>query len=284
MRGAQALTGHLTREWLDSACDEQGHSLIDAMRAAGLEPHYALHAYRRPESIRAFIELHVEQGPVLDTERTTIGVVEGISGVFKWNVRLIGKADHAGTAPMELRSDALMGMVDFAHEIPRIIEEEGSDKSRITIGHVALKPGFPHTVPGEADFTIVGRDLDEEVMQKLARACERVLAAIARRHKLKFDYTEMSWLKPAHCDPRMIALIERKARELDFSHRLMPSGAGHDVQFFCGHTCAGMFFVPSVKGVSHAPDEWTHWSDCERGAQVLLECVMELASESWAGS
>jgi N-carbamoyl-L-amino-acid hydrolase len=279
MLGAQAMTGHLTREWLDSARDEHGHALKDAMLAVGLDPHDALHAYRRPEEIKAFLEIHVEQGPVLDMEKTTIGIVEGISGVFKWNCRLIGKADHAGTAPMHMRSDALMGMVDFAHEIQRIIDEEGTDKSRITIGHVACKPGFPHTVPGEVDFTIVGRDLDVGVMTALAEACERVLAAIARRHKLRFEYEQMSWLKPAHCDPKLMQLIEAKTRALDYSYKIMPSGAGHDVQFFCGHTKAAMFFVPSVGGVSHAPDEWTHWSDIERGTQLLLECVMELVCE-----
>lgn len=282
MLGAQAMTGHVTPEWLESAKDENGNLLSDAMRAAGFEPLGALHAYRRPESIHAFLEMHVEQGPVLDMEKTTIGIVEGISGVFKWNVRLMGKADHAGAAPMDKRSDALMGMVDFAHEIPRIIEEEGTDKSRITIGHLALKPGFPHTVPGEVDFTIVGRDLDEDVMRGLGDACRRVLSAIARRHKLKFEYEEMSWLQPAHCDKGIMDLIERKTQELGYSYKIMPSGAGHDVQFFCDHTKAGMFFVPSVKGVSHAPDEWTHWSDIERGAQLLLECVMELAAEEKA--
>ncbi|MCB2073816.1 MAG: Zn-dependent hydrolase [Novosphingobium sp.] len=282
MLGAQAMTGHVTLDWIDKATDERGYALKDAMTAAGLNPHDALHAYRRPEEIRAFLELHVEQGPVLDTERTTIGIVEGISGVFKWNCRLIGKADHAGTAPMDMRSDALMGMVDFAHEITRIIEEEGTDKSRITIGHVACKPGFPHTVPGEVDFTIVGRDLDNGVMEGLANACRRVLSAIARRHKLKFEYEEMSWLKPAHCDRDLMELIERKTKELGYSYKIMPSGAGHDVQFFCNHTRAAMFFVPSVHGISHAPDEWTHWSDCERGTQLLLECVMELACEERA--
>jgi beta-ureidopropionase / N-carbamoyl-L-amino-acid hydrolase len=214
---------------------------------------------------------------VLDTEKTTIGVVEGISGVFKWMVRLIGKPDHAGTAPMNMRADALMGMVDFAHEIPRIIDEEGTDKSRITIGHVACKPGFPHTVPGEVDFTIVGRDLDPERMKALAEACERVLASIARKHKLRFEYQQMSWLEPAFCDSGLVAMIARKAEELGLSHKLMPSGAGHDVQFFCEHTRAAMFFVPSVGGISHAPDEWTHWSDIERGSQLLYECVLELA-------
>ena len=280
MLGAQAMTGRVTRDWLSSAKDEQGYPLKDAMAAAGLDCYDALHAYRRPEEIRAFLEVHVEQGPVLDMEKTTIGIVEGISGVFKWNVRLIGKAGHAGTAPMNMRSDALTGMVDFAHEIPRIIEEEGSDKSRITIGYVALKPGFPHTVPGEVDFTIVGRDLDEAIMRELSDACRRVLSAIARRHKLKFEYEEMSWLKPAYCDTDLLALIERKAKAREYSYKIMPSGAGHDVQFFCEHTKAGLIFVPSVNGISHAPDEWTHWSDCERGCQLLLDCVMELVCDT----
>lgn len=277
MLGAQALTGQLTLEWLESAADEHGYRLKDAMAAVGMDYHKALHAYRRPESIRAFLELHVEQGPVLDMERTTIGIVEGISGVFKWMVRLIGKADHAGTAPMDMRADALMGMVDFAHEIPRIIAEEGTDKSRITIGHVACKPGFPHTVPGEVDFTIVGRDLSEDKMRALANACERVLSAIARKHNLRFQYEQMSWLAPAYCDAGLISMIEDKARELEYSYKLMPSGAGHDVQFFCDLTRSALIFVPSVKGVSHAPDEWTHWSDIERGSQLLFECVTELA-------
>lgn len=280
MLGAQALTGNLTREWLEGAADEHGLALKDAMADAGLDYLQALHAYRRPETLNAFLELHVEQGPVLDAEKTTIGVVEGISGVFKWMVKLKGKADHAGTAPMHLRSDALMGMVDFAHEIPRIIDEEGTDKSRITIGHVALKPGFPHTVPGEADFTIVGRDLDEHVMTRLADACRKVLESISRRHGLKFDYEQMSWLAPAYCDEAIVAMIARNAQALGYSNTIMPSGAGHDVQFFTGLTRTGLIFVPSVGGISHAPDEWTHWSDIARGAQLLFNCALELACDA----
>lgn len=282
MLGAQAMTGHVTREWLETAADENGYALRDAMAEAGLDAYDALHAYRRPEDFRAFLELHIEQGPILEAEKKTIGVVEGISGVFKWNCRLIGKAGHAGTAPMNMRSDAFMGIADFAHEIQRIIDEEGTEKSRITIGHVALKPGFPHTVPGEADFTIVGRDLDDDVMRALANACRRVLSSIARKHKLKFEYEEMSWLKPAFCDEGIVSLIEKKTKELGYSYKVMPSGAGHDVQFFCRHTRAGLIFVPSVGGISHAPDEWTHWSDIERGAQLLFETVQELACEKVA--
>ena len=279
MLGAQALAGCLTLDWLESARDSGGVLLKDAMAAQGLNYRDALHAYRDGTNLKAFIELHVEQGPVLEIQKKSIGVVEGISGVFKWMVRLIGKADHAGTAPMDMRSDAFLGLADFAHEIQRIIDEEGTDKSRITIGHVELKPGFPHTVPGEVDFTIVGRDLDHEVMKGLANACSRVLSAIARRHRLKFEYEQMSWLEPQYCGESVVSLIEEKTKARGYSYARMPPGAGHDVQFLANVTQAGLIFVPSVKGVSHAPDEWTHWVDVERGANVLFDCLLALAKD-----
>ncbi len=278
MLGAQALTGSITLDWLEKAKDENGIMLKDAMAQHGLNHHDVLHARRDPKSLKAFLEIHVEQGPVLEAEKKSIGVVEGISGVFKWIVRLIGKADHAGTAPMNMRSDAFLGLADFAHQIQRIIDEEGSDKSRITIGHVALKPGFPHTVPGEVDFTIVGRDLDPEIMKGLANACRRVLSTIARRHRLMFEYEQMSWLEPQYCDTEVVDLIEQKTIDRGYSYMRMPSGAGHDVQFFSNITKTGLIFVPSVGGVSHAPDELTHWGDIEQGTNLLLDCVVELAT------
>ncbi len=279
MLGAEALAGTVTLDWLESARDSDGLMLKDAMVTQGLNHLDVLHARRAPEDLRAFLELHVEQGPVLEAKQKTIGVVEGISGVFKWMVRLIGKADHAGTAPMDMRSDAFLGLADFAHEIQRIIDEEGTEKSRITIGHVSLKPGFPHTVPGEVDFTIVGRDLDPEVMKGLANACRRVLSTIARRHRLMFEYEQMSWLQPQDCSGELVDLIEEKTKARGYSYMRMPSGAGHDVQFLAKVTNAGLIFVPSVGGVSHAPDEWTHWADVERGANILLDCVIDLATD-----
>tara|TARA_R100001086_G_scaffold229187_2_gene148969 strand:+ start:2298 stop:3581 length:1284 start_codon:yes stop_codon:yes gene_type:complete len=279
MLGAQALTGDLTLEWLEQAKDADGVYLKDAMQACGFDYRDAMHAHRRPEEIKAFLELHIEQGPVLDMTKIPIGIVSGISGVFKWKVKLIGKAGHAGTAPMDMRSDAFTGLVEFAHEIPRIIDEEGTDTSRITIGFVELKPGFPHTVPGAVDFTIVGRDLDGEKMRDLANACQRVLSTIARRNKLKFEYEEMSWLTPCYCSQNIIEVIEKHTRKREYAFMHMPSGAGHDVQFFTQITNAGLIFVPSLKGISHAPDEWTHWSDIERGGNLLLDCMIDLATD-----
>lgn len=280
MLGSQALTGALTLDWIEKAQDAtKGDFLVDAMESCGLDYRDVLHACREPESVKAFIELHIEQGPVLDLNNVSIGVVEGISGVFKWLVKLIGKADHAGTAPMNMRSDAFMGVADFAHEIQRIIDENGTEKSRLTIGHVELKPGYAHTIPGQADFTLVGRDMSEDVMKEVALACRKTLSAIAQRHRLKFEYEQMSWLEPKACSTEIMQLVEKHAKNLDYSYQYMPSGAGHDTQFFTEITRAGMIFIPSVGGISHAPDEWTHWIDIEKGCNILLNTVVELANE-----
>lgn len=280
MLGAQAIAGQLTPGLVLNMHDADNNMLADAMRAAGLDPLAALEAHRLPETMRAFLELHVEQGPVLDQVGKTIGVVDGISGVFKWIVHLIGKADHAGTAPMNMRSDAFMGLADFAHEIPRIIDEDGTDRSRLTVGKVELKPGSPHTIPGEALFTLVGRDSDEAVMENLANSCRKSLSAIARRHKLMFEYEQISWLPPMTCSPQIVELLEAHTARLGYSCVRMPSGAGHDTQFMTEITQAGMLFVPSVGGVSHSPDEWTHWHDIESGANVLLNAAVDLATEA----
>ncbi len=280
MLGAQALTGKLKLDWLERAVDHHGELLRDAMAKCQLPYHLAMEAARDPADLVGFLELHIEQGPVLEQTKNTIGVVEGISGVFKWLIKFIGKADHAGTAPMNLRSDAFMGVADFAHEIQRIIDEEGTDKSRLTIGSIKLKPGFAHTVPGEVDFTLVGRDMSEEVMQSLADSCRKVCSSIARKHKLMFEYEQMSWLKPQPCTPSMIQLLQRHSEALDYSTIVMPSGAGHDAQFFSDITPTGLLFIPSVGGVSHAPDEWSHWHDVEKGCNVLLQASLELIAEA----
>ncbi|HUF72794.1 MAG TPA: Zn-dependent hydrolase [Gammaproteobacteria bacterium] len=277
MLGAQAISGQLTPDFLRRAHDADGVKLANAMEAAGFDPMGALDACRPPESMHAFVELHVEQGPVLERLGRRIGVVDSIAGVFKWIIHLKGKADHAGTSPMNMRSDAFMGLADFAHEIPRIIEENGTDRSRLTVGKAELKPGNPHTIPGEVMFTLVGRDSKTGVMRELADACRRVLSAIARRHKLMFEYEEVSWLEPVDCSLRIIELIEAEAEALGLDYERMPSGAGHDAQFLATITEAGMIFVPSVGGVSHAPDEWTHWHDVEVGTNLLLKSALKLS-------
>lgn len=277
MMGAQALVGDLTPEWLLSAHDAHGVLLKDEMKKCGLEPLDALNARVESDFLHAFIELHIEQGPILEKNDVSIGIVDSISGVYKWIVRLIGKSNHAGTAPMDMRSDAFMGLADFAHEIPRLISEDGTEKSRLTVGKVDLKPGHAHTVPGEVEFTLVGRDTSNDVMQQLAAGCRKVLSAIARKHHLMFEFEQMSWLEPQPMSATIVELIRAEATRMGLNSEVMPSGAGHDAQHLAKITDAGMIFVPSVGGISHAPDEWTHWQDVEKGANLLLQTVLSSA-------
>ncbi|WP_291749579.1 Zn-dependent hydrolase [Bauldia sp.] len=278
MLGSQALAGAVDPAWLETAVDEDGTRLVDAMTAHGLVPGAYETARRNPDSVKAFLELHIEQGPVLEAEGIPIGIVEGISGVFKWSVRLTGVANHAGTTPMDLRKDAFVGLVDFARQIPAIIAGAGTDQSRVTIGAVELKPNHPHTIPGEAVFTLIGRDISPDVMRALADASRRTLEAVAARFGLGLAIDEQSWLDPKPCDREVIAAFARQAERLGLAYKVMPSGAGHDTQFMADLTRAGLIFVPSIGGISHAPEEETAWSDIEAGVNLLLNTITDLAA------
>ena len=277
MLGAQALAGAIDDAWFRSARDESGVTLIEAMRAQGLDPDAATTAARDPRQVKAFLELHIEQGPVLDSAGIPIGIVEAISGVFKWSVTLDGVANHAGTTPMNLRKDAFAGLAAFACGVPDIIAAVGTDQSRVTIGSVEVRPNPPHTVPGQALFTLVGRDADRAVMLRLAEEARIRLEAIAARTGLGLVIDEQSWLDPMPCDPEIVAAIRRQAEALALPYRLMPSGAGHDTQFMAALTRAGLIFVPSIGGISHAPEEDTAWPDVEAGANLLLHALIDVA-------
>lgn len=278
MLGSEALSGQLTPEDIYNARDLNGISLSEAMGARGLKAMDCLRARRSPESLHAFLELHIEQGPVLDRSAIPIGVVEGIAGILKWDVSLIGAANHAGTTPMNMRRDAFMGVAEFANEIPRILEEEGSSISVATIGRVELHPGATNVVPGQADFILEVRDTDADVIARLSNAFRRTLSAIARRRDLMFEFEVLHEIAPVRCDVGVMNVITSVADAMGIRALQMPSGAAHDTQFMARLTRAGMIFIPSKDGRSHSPAEWTPWEDIETGANVALNTLYRLAS------
>jgi len=276
MFGSEAFCGLITPESLHfTALD--GAVLHEEMRRCGLDPLLALDARRPPGTIDCYLELHIEQGPVLERAGDAVGVVEHITGLFKWLVRFHGEADHAGTTPMELRRDAFLGLAEFANEIPRLLEENGTERSRATIGKTQIMPGAPNTVPGEVEFSLDVRDVSQESLTELADALRKALAAIARRRRLTMDLEFQAEVAPVPCDAGLIGLLEDVARELGVRHRRLPSGANHDAQLVAGIAPAAMIFVPSRDGKSHSPREWTDWPDIEAGANVLLHAVAERA-------
>ena len=278
MLGSQALTGQLSLEWMQSASDLNGYSLEDALKNCGLSFDSAISAKRDPKTIKAFLELHIEQGPVLENAGDNIGIVKGISGIFKYDITLKGSPDHSGTTPMGMRRDAFIGLANFASQLNDIVMCDGTIDTRLTIGEVDVKPGYAHTIPGEVKFTLVGRDLSEAIMCKLKEGCFNRLQSIADTQKLELSYEESSWLSPQSLNSDLIELIRNQSEKLAYSYQIMPSGAGHDAQFFSTITPTGLIFIPSVAGLSHSPHEFSHWSDVERGTNLLLHSLLDLVT------
>jgi beta-ureidopropionase / N-carbamoyl-L-amino-acid hydrolase len=280
MFGSQALSGQLSPEWILNARDLAGHSLTQAMADQGLDAMDALSAARSPQSLHAFVELHIEQGPVLDACGAAIGIVEGICGLRRWEVRLTGIANHAGTTPMSMRQDAFQGLAEFSSEIDRVLEEHGGPASVATIGRVDLSPGAANVVPGEATFSLEFRDVNTGVLDDLGDAFRRTLSAIARRRDLMFNFEVLSDLTPVTCDAGILQNAETTARDFGYLTERLPSGAAHDSQQIARIARTGMIFVPSKAGRSHSAAEWTAWSDINAGANVLLNTLYQLAKET----
>ena len=279
MFGSQSFCGLISPETL-FAQDLDGISLHDEMQRHGLDPMEALDARRDPSTLHAYLELHIEQGPVLDRTRKSVGIVDEITGLFKWTVRLKGVANHAGTTPMEMRQDAFMGLADFAHEIPRILEEIGGERSRATIGRVQILPGAANTVPGLVEFSLDVRDTSDAILDDLADSVRKALSAVARRRGLLFEFEQASRIEPVACGEEIVRVLEAQADLQQLSALRMPSGAAHDAQILASLVPVGMIFVPSQEGKSHTPEEWTSWSDIEAGANLMLGALRQLAEDT----
>jgi N-carbamoyl-L-amino-acid hydrolase len=278
MLGSQAMVGAVTPEWLRTASDSNDVALMEAMRAKGLDAPSALEAAWRPGSIEAFIELHIEQGPVLERAGAPLGIVSGISGVCNLQVRFTGIANHSGTTPMEMRADAFAGLASVAGAIPDIIHACGTGQSRITIGKVEIQPNTAHTIPGIAEFSIIIRDTSDAVMRKLRAAVDDCIEKAAKAHGLAFEIEERSWLAPVSLDDELSAILFEEAARLGVTAMGLPSGAGHDAQTMQSFCPSGLIFVPSRNGISHSPSEWSDWGDMERGAQLMLNALLRLSA------
>lgn len=276
MLGSQAIAGRIDRAWIENAADAGGVKLSRAMAAQKLDPMLILDAAWSPGLIRAFLELHIEQGPVLEARRETVGIVESVSGICHWQVTLTGVANHSGTTPMDMRADAFAGLAEIAAAIPAVIAEAGSPEARVTIGRVRLFPDYPHTIPGKAVFNLIVRDTDEAGMEAMEGAFRALMAEVAARHGLRLAVADMGRLAPVALDPRIAALAETEARRLGLACSRMLSGAGHDAQTMQSVCPSGLVFVPSRAGISHAPEEWTDWADIEKGAALYLAVLCRL--------
>ena len=277
MLGSQAIAGMLTPEKIINAKDLEGVSLIEAMKKVNLDAMDALHAKRKPDSIHAYLELHIEQGPILDNTKISVGNVDAITGLFKWDVTFTGIANHAGTTPMNMRKDAFMGLSEFASQVKRILDENGSPRSVATIGRIEISPGAANVIPGKVDFSLEARDTNPDILNDLANAFRKSLSAIARKHELMFEFRILSEIFPVKSDIGIVKTVENVCKSLKIPFLQMASGAAHDAQIMASITRAGMIFIPSKDGRSHSIAEWTDMDDIEKGANVALNSMYRIA-------
>lgn len=275
MLGSQALVGQLTQEALDSYKDADGVSVADAMKEAGYDPIKMREAKRDPSTVKAYLELHIEQGKVLESQGLSVGVVTGIVGLRWLHLTLKGEAGHAGTTPMKLRRDPLAA----ASVVMAYLEDtvKGEADTVGTVGQLRVRPGGINIIPGEVELTMDIRSLSRATLDKVEQALRQFIDDICQERKVHCALDVLHRLEPVSCSPGIVDTIENAVKEtgLDLFH--LASGAGHDAMVMARMTDVGMIFVRSKDGVSHNPKEWTEKDDLGDGADVLLKTVTALA-------
>jgi beta-ureidopropionase / N-carbamoyl-L-amino-acid hydrolase len=271
--GSLAMTGRLEPAALD-VVSHSGKTIRDGLRAVGGDPDRLDQARRKPGELKAFIELHIEQGAVLDEADIDIGVVEGIVGIRWWDVTIEGVANHAGTTPMNRRRDAMLSAAELALAVNRVATSTPG-RHVATVGRIRAEPGAPNVIPGRVVMSLEIRDLEAKKISDVYETIRSEAAKIAQARNTPIRFAELQVAsEPAPTDERMRRIIARAAGSLGLSHKLMPSGAGHDAQDMTHIAPTGMIFVPSVGGVSHSPREFTSSRDMANGANVLLQTVL----------
>ncbi|PZO40634.1 MAG: Zn-dependent hydrolase [Pseudanabaena frigida] len=235
-----------------------------------------LHTAKRDRSeIAAFVELHVEQGGVLEAWNKQIGVVTGIVGQYRYMVQIVGRPNHAGTTPMNMRKDALVAASQLVLAINRLGLETIGDQVA-TVGHMTVSPNGTNVVPALVNLSIDLRDLSEDNLQYLITEIEKEAVAIAASTGTEITFDLKLYVQPTLAKPTLMATIADVCKKLDLSYDYLPSRAGHDAQEIGRFTDMAMIFVPSLNGISHSEEEYTSPEQCALGAEVLLQTILAI--------
>jgi N-carbamoyl-L-amino-acid hydrolase len=273
--GSRGMLGVLSPEALEIV-SHSGKTIRQGLRDIGGDPDHLERAVRQAGEVAAYLELHVEQGAVLDADGIDIGIVQGIVGIEWWDVTLEGSANHAGTTPMDRRRDALLAAARLITAVNEVAT--GVPGRQVgTVGRIEAEPGAPNVIPGRVVMSLELRDLSMDKIDALyGRIAERA-RAIEAESGVKITFTPLDvTATAAPTDERIRRLIEESAEGLGLTHRHMPSGAGHDAQEMARIAPVGMIFVPSVDGISHSPKEFTRPADMANGANVLLQTILRI--------
>lgn len=276
MVGSRAISGTLTEEDLQHK-DKDGKTMFDVMRERGYHPEKFKDAAIKKGQIKAFFELHIEQGKVLESKNLAVGVVTGIYSALWVRLKITGTADHAGGTPMHLRKDALVAASKVILYINEYATKTGSGVG--TVGQISVLPSMINTVPGEATFTVDLRDINPQTAEQMEQDVLEYAKKVCADSGLTLEPVEyISKLPPTLCDEALSKMVENTFAKLNQEVFFIPSGAWHDTMRMASIAPVAMIFVRCKEGISHRPDEWTTQEDCEIAANVLLQALMDAAA------
>jgi allantoate deiminase len=273
--GSQALVGRLGE--VSAVRSLQGETLAEALAACGLDPEEAGKTRWRP--LRAFLELHIEQGRVLEDAGVPVGIVTAIAGLRILECTLVGLADHAGATPMPVRKDALCAGAEVVLAVERIARSFGDD-AVATVGKLEVRPGGANVIPGLVRLSVDLRHTDARRLDALYRQVQQTIEEVQRRRGVSGTTRTLLAVEPVPVDAELTSLLCGICEERHLDFRLLPSGAGHDSQNIAALGPIAMIFVRTRQGISHSPDEYASPSDIEQGVEVLYEALRLLAAET----
>ena len=268
--GSGAMLGHRDVEYTKNFADTDGITIYEAMKGYGLDPEKIGEAAWEEGSIGHFLEAHIEQGPVLDAEGTELGLVEGIVGIQRYMVTVHGRADHAGTTPMDMRMDA----VDAATKVISKIADwarEKADGTVSTVGYINTVPGGMNIVAEKVEFTVDIRSMNNDNINDITNRIRKALDKEVAEYGGSYEMDNKLTITPVHLSSEMLDFMEADCKERGYTYRRMPSGAGHD-SLEIGQTIPTvMIFTPSKDGRSHCPVEFTKYSEFAKAATIMKD-------------
>ena len=272
LMGSRGIVGLLSEKDFKNLKDKDGVSTEEAMEQIALDS--SLPKKRDSKTMKAYLELHIEQGPILEEKNIPIGVVEAIVGLTELEITIEGQAGHAGTTPMVGRADALVTAAKIIAQLPELVMGEG-EGTVITTGRLNVFPNGANVIPGKTVFTVDIRSGEEEnirnVMQKV-----KELAASYSGNGIQVSIEQLLYMQPKSMNSDILSLLKQKSSELEIPFCSINSGAGHDAMVFSDFTDVGMLFIPSKDGLSHCPEEWSDSRDLANAVQILYEAAKSL--------
>lgn len=275
LTGSRALAGRLNAQALEES-SRSGMSVREGIAALGGNADRISGAVRRPGEVKAYLELHIEQGGSLESEGTDIGIVEGFVGIRWWDVTVTGFANHAGTTPMNARRDALLAAARLVIAVNRAARSLPG-RQVATVGRIRAEPGAPNVIPGRVELSLELRDLAKPKLDRVFREIRRRAQLTGKETDTEIEFNEIDiGVEPTLTDPDLQEVIRQSAEALGLSYARLPSGAAHDAQNMAQIAPSALIFVPSVGGISHSPREYTKPRDVANGANLLLHTLIGL--------